>query len=145
MVKPIKDKSTAMKNFIITLSIAALAFTASCKKNKDAHIPPDLEFKTAAGYTSNDRSIAHGDSILVGVTITKMEDDLRTLNISYAYDGSAATTTHFNYAMTSAEYTGYNHDFWLVTRSVAGTEKWTFTVTDRDGNLAQKTINLTVQ
>ena len=134
-----------MKNFVITLSIAVLALSASCKKNKDAHIPPDLKFKTAAGYTSGDRSIAHGDSILVGVTIAKLEDDLRTLNISYAYDGSSATTTHFNYAMTSAEYTGYDHDFWLVTRNVAGTEKWIFSVTDRDGNLTQKSITLTVQ
>ncbi|HEU4719504.1 MAG TPA: hypothetical protein VFU15_16790 [Bacteroidia bacterium] len=134
-----------MKNLILILAVTAGAFLSSCKKNKDAHIPPDLEFKTGGNYTSGDRSVTHGDSVLVGITITKKEDDLKTFNISYAYDGASTTTSHYNYVMTSAEYGGYDHDFWIVTRNQAGTEKWVFTVTDRDGNLAQKAISLTVQ
>ena len=134
-----------MKKYLFLFLIAVIGMTASCKKETDAHIPPDLSFKTGSNYTSGDRSITQGDSILVGVVITKKEDDLRTLNISYAYDGASSTTTFYNYVMTTAEYGGYSHDFWIRTRNQAGTEKWVFTVTDRDGNLAQKSITLTVQ
>lgn len=138
-------KTRTMKKQFLFLLVAIFSLAASCKKNTDAHIPPDLSFKTGGNYTSGDRTITAGDSILVGVVITKKEDDLRTLNISYAYDGAASSTTSINYVMTSAEYGGYDHDFWITTRNQAGTEKWTFTVTDRDGNLAQKSITLTVQ
>lgn len=134
-----------MKKLAFFLLIAVASLAASCKKSTDAHIPPDLAFKTGGNYTSGDRTIAHGDSILVGVVITKKEDDLRTLNIGYAYDGASSSTTFLNYVMTSAEYGGYDHDFRIVTRNQAGTEKWTFTVTDRDGNITQKSITLTVQ
>ncbi|CAN5816175.1 hypothetical protein BH11BAC7_BH11BAC7_02400 [soil metagenome] len=134
-----------MKKLLILLSISALGLSTACKKNQDAHIPPDLAFKTGGNYTSADRSIMNGDSINVGVIITKKEDDIRNLNISYAYDGNSATATLQNVAMTAAEYSGYDHDFWIRTRSTPGTEKWVFTVTDRDGNLAQKSITLTVQ
>ncbi len=134
-----------MKNLISFSCVAILLLTGSCKKNKDAHVPPDLAFKTTAGYTSSDATILNGDSILVGVVITKKEDDLRTLNISYAYDGASTSVSHLTYSMTAAEYTGFNHDYYLVTRNQTGTEKWIFTVTDRDGNLTQKSITLTVQ
>jgi hypothetical protein len=135
-----------MKKIIFIFSITVTLVASSCKKNKDAHVPPDLAFQTGGNYTSADRTITHGDSILVGVRITKKEDDLRTLNISYAYDGgSSITWSPGSHTMTTAEYTGYNNDYWIVTRNQAGTEKWIFTVTDRDGNLAQKSITLTVQ
>jgi hypothetical protein len=135
-----------MKKIILMLSLAAAAMYVSCKKNTDAHVPPDLSFATGGSYTSADRTIVHGDSILVGVRIVKKEDDLRTLNISYSYyGGSSITWAPGSHTMTTAEYGGYSGDFRIVTRNQAGTEKWIFTVTDRDGNLAQKSITLTVQ
>lgn len=134
-----------MKKYLFILLTGFIVLASSCKKETDAHIPPDLAFKTASGYTSGDATIAMGDSVLVGVVITKKEDDLRTLNISYAYDGATSSTTSINYVMTTAEYGGYDHDFWIHSRNQAGSEKWTFTVTDRDGNLAQKSFTLTVQ
>ncbi len=102
-----------VKNILSLSCILFLIAISSCKKNTDPHIPPDLTFKTGANYTSASRSIVQGDSILVGVIITKKEDDIRNLNISYAYDGNAATTTLQTYAMTAAEYSGYDHDFWI--------------------------------
>lgn len=134
-----------MKKALTAFIAIILILTGACKKETDAHIPPELSFKTGAGYTSGDATINQSDSVLVGVVITKKEDDLRTLNISYAYDGATSSTTSINYIMTAAEYGGYNHDFWIRSRNQAGSEKWIFTVTDRDGNLAQKSFTLTVQ
>jgi hypothetical protein len=132
-----------MKNTLVLL-LAASALLFSCKKNTDAHIPPDMAFKTGGTYVSASLTKPQGDSINVGIIITKTEDDLRTFNISYAYDGATSTTTHYNYVMAASEYTGYNHDFWLHMRNQAGTERWVFTVTDRDGNLTQKELTVTV-
>ena len=133
-----------MKKTVFFLLICAAPGLSSCKKETDAHIPPDMSFKTAAGYTHSDATIPQGDSVLIGVTVTKTEDDLRTFNVSYAYD-AGSSTTFSNYTMTTAEYTGYDHDFTIHSRNQAGTEKWIFTVTDRDGNVTQKSITLTVQ
>ena len=136
-----------MKQFtrhtIAVLTIFTLA-SSSCKKEEDPHIPPDMTFKTGTTYTSGDATIGLGDTVTVGVVVTKMEDDLRTFNLSYSYDGGSPVTSS-NYSMTAAEYTGYDHDFQIIARNQAGSEKWTFTVTDRDGNVTQKSITLTVQ
>ena len=129
---------------IILLS-AIIVATASCKKNKDAHVPPDVVFKTGTGYTSTDVTLTTNDTILVGIVATKTEDDLKSYNVSYAYDGSTTTTTFYNYYMTSNEYTSYSHDVQIITRSVPGSEKWSFSIVDRDGNITQKSITLTVQ
>lgn len=134
-----------MKKLLFIAFSAIITLSFSCKKNVDAHIPPDMAFTTGAGYTSGNATIMHGDSIKVGIVITKKEDDLRTFNISYAYDGASSSTTYLNYTMTAAEYGGWSHEYIIHSRNVAGSEKWTFTVVDRDGNLTQKSITLTVQ
>src|ERR1044072_2881424 len=103
---------------VMAVALIAVSFS-SCKKEQDAHVPPDMSFKTTAGYTSADATITQGDSILVGVIVTKTEDDLRTFNVSYSYDGGTSATNS-NYTMTSAEYTGYNHDYTIHSRNQAG-------------------------
>ena len=134
-----------MKKILLLSTFSMMLLSFSCKKNVDQHIPPEITFTTGSGYTSADATVQNGDSIHVGITITKKEDDLRTFNIAYAYDGASTSTTLLSYTMTTAEYGGYSNSYWIHTRNVAGTEKYTFTVVDRDGNLAQKAITLTVQ
>ena len=133
-----------LTGILVVTAIVTVLFT-SCKKETDAHIPPDMSFVTGADYTSADVTIAQGDSIHVGVVVHKTEDDLRTFNISYAYDGSTTYTSGYTYTLTTAEYENFFHDHMIYSRNQAGSEKWTFTVTDRDGNVTQKSITLTVQ
>ena len=123
--------------FIISVSL-------SCKKKKDAHIPPDVAFTTGTGYLSSDAAAGRSDSLKVGITATKTEDDLKSYNVSYAYDGAGTTTTFFNYYLSASEYQSYSKDIGIVTRNQAGSEKWIFSIVDRDGNITQKTIVLTV-
>jgi len=126
-------------------ALFCLTLLAACKKEVDPHIPPDVVFKTTTGYTYADASLGLQDTILVGITATKTEDDMKSYNVSYAYDGATTTTTFYNYLLDATEYTSYTHDIQLVTRNQAGTERWVFSIVDRDGNITQKTINLTVQ
>ena len=130
---------------LIAITILFLVVSFSCKKKKkDAHVPPDVVFKTGGIYTSGDRTLNKQDTITVGITATKTEDDLKSYNVSYAYDGNTTSTTFYNYVLSSGEANGYSHDVQIITRNQAGSEKWIFSIVDRDGNLTQKTILLTV-
>lgn len=135
-----------MKNLIITLFITCSTIIVSCKKKKvDPHVPPDVVFKTGGKYISTDVTLPKQDTIWVGITATKTEDNLKSYNVSYAYDGATTTTTFFNYLMNSSEYESYSKDIQIITRNQAGTEKWVFSIVDRDGNITQKSILITVQ
>ena len=133
-----------MKNYIV---LALLIFAAiSCKKGKaDPHIPPDVELRSGTNFITGDCTLGKQDSVWVGIAAHKTEDDLKSYNVSYAYDGVSTTTTFFNELLTSSEYYNYAKDVMIVTRNVAGTERWVFSIVDRDGNITQKTINITVQ
>ena len=130
-----------LKTILATLS--AVFIISSCEKDK--HIPPDVSLKTGATYVSDDATVQKDTTINVGFVAEKTEDELKTFNISYAYDGAATTTTAETFTLSSSEEEHYEKDYTITTRDVAGTEKWIFTITDRDGNIAQKQIVLTVQ
>jgi hypothetical protein len=117
----------------------------SCKKNNDPHVPPNVVFKTGSGYLFQNDTVIVQDTLLVGITATKTEDDLKSYNISVAYDGSATTSTFYNYLVQTTEYTGFSKDVQIITRNQPGTEKWIFSVVDRDGNITQKNLTLIVQ
>lgn len=118
----------------------SLTFTA-CKE--DEREPPEVEFKTGSGYTFANATVGQGDSLMVGITATKTEDELMSYNVSYAYDGATTTTTSQNFSIPDGVDT-YDKDVTIVTRSQAGSERWVFTVTDRDGNITTKEFTLTV-
>ena len=130
---------------LIIFCASALIILSACNKEVDPHIPPDVDFKTSTGYTYADATVGLQDTLKVGIVATKTEDDMKSYNVSYAYDGTTTTTTFYNYLLDASEYTGYEHDVDIVTRNQAGTERWVFTIVDRDGNITQNTINLTVQ
>ncbi|HUQ96099.1 MAG TPA: hypothetical protein VM010_00435 [Chitinophagaceae bacterium] len=126
--------------------LSALCFSmllGSCEK--DAHVPPNVSLKTGTGYTSADATVSKGASIMIGFTADKTEDELKTFNISKALDNAATTETVETFTLTGGEEDHYEKDYMFTTRNQAGTEKWIFTITDRDGNIAQKQVVLTVQ
>jgi hypothetical protein len=137
-------KTIPFKTNMSALALAAsLFFIGACKK--DEHKPPSMELKTGGSYISSNATVGKNETLTVGVKVEKTEDELKTYNISYAYDGATTTKTYENFQLSKAEYKGFDKDVTITTRSVAGEEKWIFTVTDRDGNIAKKEIVLTVQ
>jgi hypothetical protein len=130
-----------MKNSITILSILFCAFISSC----DPHVPPTIEFKTGGNYTSSDVTVAKGATITVGITAKKREDDMKTYNISYAYDNATSTTTKETFTLSGAEQQNYDKDYTFTVRNQPGVEKWSFVITDRDGNLAKLQLIITVQ
>lgn len=129
----------------ILLVLGFSLFIISCKKEKDEHVPPNVSLKTSTGYTSADATVAQGATIKVGFVAEKTEDELKTFNVSHAFDGASTTITDQTFTLENDEEDHYEKDYTFTTRAQAGTEKYIFTITDRDGNIAQKTITLTVQ
>lgn len=127
-------KTTILKNLKSLYAVALIATTllaSSCKKEKDKMIPPILEFRTGGGYTYENDSVGLSDTLLVGVHAEKTEDKdlLRRFVGTQAFDGNSATT----FINESFDQDTYDKDFTIITRNVAGVEKYTFTIINRDG------------
>jgi len=133
-----------MKKWIPSLLLAVLpVFTISC--DKEPEIPPELQLKTGTGYTSQDATIAKDSTLTVGIIATKTEDDLKTYNVSVAFDGAATTTSIQNYPIPANEKSHYEKNVTFTVRNQAGTEKYYFTITDVDGNIVQEVLTFTVE
>ncbi len=117
--------------------------TSSCKK--DAGTLPDIFFKTGTGYTSANATFARNTSFKVGINAakTEKEDVLKTFNISVSFDGGASSTIYLE-TLTAAQGDNYTYDLTRLTRNQAGTEKYTFTITNRDGLINSITLMITV-
>jgi hypothetical protein len=128
------------------LSVVVSIFLNACKKEDDEMIPPKLEFKTGAGYISSDATVPPDTTVTIGIHAeqTESEDYLNTFTFSHSFDGgddvSEPTET-----LDESEHEIFEEDIQITTRDMPGTEKYTFTITNRDGLIVSKSITLTVQ
>jgi hypothetical protein len=124
--------------FLFAMAIAGI-FVTSCKKDKDQQIPPTMSFKTGSGYVSTSDTLSMNDTIVVGITAAKSEaQDLLTRFVAtQKYDAGTATS----FINESFNQDNYSKDMTIITRNVAGTEAYTFTIINRDG--LTKTLALT--
>jgi hypothetical protein len=132
-----------IRPLLTTTLVLFVMLISSCEKDK--MIPPTLDFLTGAGYTSADAHIALNTAFKIGVDAKRTEDkdDLKTFTVTRSYDGAAATTID-NVTIGSAQAAEFTKDYNLTTRNTAGTEKYTFTVTNRDGLITTKSMTITV-
>jgi len=131
------------KKSILFLVLAFGIISFSCKK--DEMIPPTIDFTTGTGYTSTDSHISLDTDFKIGVTAKRTEDkdDLKTFVVTVSFDGEAATTID-NVTIPAAQAGEFTKDYDLTTRNAAGTEKYSFTVTNRDGLITTRIITITV-
>ena len=131
------------KKRILFLVLAFGIISFSCKK--DEMIPPTIEFTTGNGYTSADSHIPPDTDFKIGVTAKRTEekDDLKTFVVTVSYDGGAETTID-NVTIPSAQGGEFTKDYDLTTRNATGTEKYSFTVTNRDGLVTTRAMIITV-
>lgn len=132
------------KNLFFSLVAATVLTLSACEKDEGKL--PAIEFKTGAGYTSADATVAQGAAVLVGISADKTEDKdvLKTFTVSVSYDGGAATGT-LTQALTGTQGDHFEMDVPVTTRNQSGTEKYTFTVINRDGLTNSVSLTLTVQ
>lgn len=137
----------SIKKAGLLLLAGVTLFAASCEKeDEDEMKPPAISLKTTAGYTAKDTTVGKNAAVLMGINAAKSEDnDVLTLFVvSRSYDGAAATNV-YSENLSGASGDAYAKDYPITTRNQAGTEKYTFTVTNRDGLTNSVSVKLTVQ
>ena len=134
-----------MKNTI--KSIVLFGFIALiCSCEKDEGKLPNISFKTGWSYISSDVSKAKGSNITIGIDASKAEDKdvLKKFNISRSINGGAAATV-FDKDLSGSEGDNYTYDYNATLDTIAGQlNKYTFTITNRDGLTNQLSLNVTI-
>ncbi|HLP22117.1 MAG TPA: hypothetical protein VK174_17505 [Chitinophagales bacterium] len=136
-------KETTLNTLVIAVLATALVNLSSCEKDEGKL--PNIAFKTTNGYTHSDASVSSGATVLVGITASKSEEEdvLKTFNVSKSVDGAAATTIS-NTTLTGSQGDSYDTDYTITAGAAGHTEKWLFTVTNRDGLTNTVSFTLTV-
>lgn len=131
-----------MFSFKKVIGFAILVIVASsCDEGK----LPNIAFKTGGDYVSSDMTVGQGEVVVFGITASKAEkkDPLKKFNVSRSYDGGDNETIKQE-DLDSSQGDNFEEDVEITTRNQAGTEKYTFTVTNRDGLINQVMVTLTV-
>lgn len=135
-----------MKNILaIACCIAALTIFSSCEEDEGKI--PNISFKTGATYVSADANINKDSNIVIGISASKAEDKdvLKKFNISKSVNGGSDSTI-FQKDLSGNEADTYSYDLPVTVGSKVGNkEKYTFTVTNRDGLIGQKSLTITIK
>lgn len=135
-----------MKNILKSiLLLSVIFFISSCEKDEGKL--PDISFKTGGSYVSADASVTGGTAITIGINAAKTEDKdvLKKFNISRSTNGAAATSV-FDKTLSGSEGDNYSYDYTTTLDNVVGqTDKYTFTVTNRDGLVNQVSLTITIK
>jgi hypothetical protein len=122
--------------------IASTQFFTSCSPDEGTtDVKPTINFVGGSGFTSADVTLKAGAAIKVGINAfsnTSSKAKLKTCkivrtfnNIPFtALDSTLSSTDAFNITLESSAY------------PEAGTERWTFTITDKDGEFAEISFNV---
>ncbi len=106
---------------------------------------PTIEFKTDKEYTYSDVTVAPDSYLSVGITAQKGEANLATFDVTVRYNGNNALLKLQEYQLVSFQQYNYDKDISLKVRSITGTEKYFFTITDTAGNRSQVSFTATVK
>ena len=127
-----------------SLAFAAI-FTVLCfgctKEEEDPTRRVSIDFLTDSGLVYMNDTVGLADTLRVGLRCTAGTDALERLYVSVAKDDSAAQFV---------DTIGVNADpfTWegeLIMRPFAGTERWTFTVEESDGDRTARSLTFVVQ
>jgi len=121
--------------FGLMLLVGAMV-VSSCKKDDEEEpavdLTPVLTFITDAGFTYSDATLAPSSTFKVGILATEnatSKTNIASLEIVRTFNNTPTTV----YEEDNINETTFGWEGDLVANTLAGEERWTFTVTDKDG------------
>jgi hypothetical protein len=121
--------------FGLLLLAGAMVFT-SCKKDDEDPEPVDLTpvltFIGGAGYTDTDASLAPSATFKVGINAsanTTSNKKIETFEVVRTFNNVPTTV----FTDDNINETNYTWEQDLIANTKTGEERWTFTITDKDG------------
>lgn len=135
-----------MKATIKTLLILALCASifSSCKE-EDEGDELHIQFITDSGNVYSDTTLPGGSNVTIGIEAEteKPQDPIISFNVSESVNGAADSTIHQE---TGLDDTAISYQNIYTIGTVSGnTNKYTFTITNRDGINKQVSLTVTVQ
>ena len=135
-----------VNKILLTFFLGAMSLIIfnACSKESDQMMPPILEFKTGPAYVSENGTFPKDTTIIVGIHAekTEAEDYLKTFTISASIDGGPALPV-LDSTLTEADHDVFEVDIPLpLTES--GVFAFFFTITNRDGLIATKSLTFDV-
>lgn len=131
--------------FSLLMLAGAMVFT-SCNKDDDddpAVVTPVLTFM-GGDYISTDVTLIIGEAFKVGVTAAEnptSKKNLESFKVVRTFNN--VNTTVFE--ETSIGEATYTWNDTLNANAAAGTERWTFTITDKDGQMKELSFTITTE
>ncbi|MCB0734181.1 MAG: hypothetical protein H6608_12120 [Flavobacteriales bacterium] len=125
------------------VALGAFMFSACTGGGDEPTTNPKLNFLAGTGYTSGDVSIAAGSAFKIGL-VGSHDSKIETLKIRVSYNGGAnVIPDNCTICDTTINATDFTIDYENMVESTPGTEKWSFTIADKDGNSTTETITFT--
>lgn len=116
--------------------LASLAFFSACTKDTT---PPTINFKGGASYTSSDVTVDEGTILTFGITASSGTAKLESFKIVATHSNTPITLVDSTFSSDT-----FNDDFSFEIAAL-GETKLTFTITDKDGETAELSLNVTAQ
>jgi hypothetical protein len=132
-------------NILSLIMVISITFI-SCKKEEDEGLLPTISFNTGGNYTSASKTVGMNEAVVVGINAAKSEDEdvLKKFTAKVSYNGGTDSILNTQ-DLSGSNGDNFAYDQAIMTRNVAGTEKYTFTVVNRDGLVNSVELTLTVQ
>lgn len=127
---------------LVLLAICATLFQGCKKEDDDGDVASvDIQFRTDSGYVSHDDTVGFSDTLRVVMIAAEGADDLVTFLLSVSYDGATPVGTD----TLGIPVNPFLFDKTIITRNVAGTERWRFTVVEGDGDATSRSLTFVTQ
>jgi hypothetical protein len=107
---------------------------------------PNISYKTGGVYISSDVALTPTSVLVVGINAIKTQENevLTKFNLSKSVNGGSATTV-FEANLTGADGDFYSHDYIeVIAGNVGDINRYTFTITNKDGITNQLTLKVTI-
>jgi hypothetical protein len=124
------------------LLITGIGLFTSCKKDSTEDLTPTINFIGGGDYISSDVTLDTGEEFLVGITAlsnTSSGTKLASLKVVRTFNNTPETV----FENTTINASTYTWSDYVNANTSAGTERWTFTITDKDGETSEVSFNIT--
>ncbi len=133
----------SIKLSLVLFAVYALIFTGCKDDEEEKLLNPTIEFVGGTGYFTADAEVDSLGTIKIKIIAQKGRDGakLKTFRATRAVTG--ATQTLVDSTLTSASESTFN--FEVTDNIVTSPTTYTFTITDKDGKTASKSIKFTIK
>lgn len=127
--------------FAILILVSGIGFLASCSKDSTTDVTPTINFIGGAGYTSTDVTLDAGELFRVGVNAAANATSGKNLvkfKVVRTFDNTPTTELD-----TTINTDNFSWNSYFSANTGVGSETWTFTVTDKDGQTNELSLKIT--